>query len=194
MRLFLRRSLMAFVLLQWCWMAMTLWVEATGPAVWKEVGQRSAARQALLVFDPDPFYDLDDQVCHAFAEGLATDSIHSDIVTVAAADITRAASYDLYVFCANTYNWRPDDAVVGFIERCERLNGRPVFAITLGAGSTAASQRTLENLLLQKGARIVGSSAHWLWRPNDEGRLQESNVDVAVDQVRQEAMAIARQI
>lgn len=86
---------------------------------------------------------------------------------------------DLYVFCANTYNWRPDWAVSNFIQKQVNLDGKSVVAITIGGGSTVASQKALEKLILDKKANLLDSRSLWLLRPNDESRMQESNSTVA---------------
>ena len=187
-----KRSLIAAGVVASAWTALTIWVELPGPAVLVEVGDPAWSRRALIVYDPDPIYDLDAQVCRAFAEGLATDSMRSTIATVAAAGTLDPQSFDLYVFCANTYNWRPDRAITGFIEDPIDLHGRPVMAITLGSGSTGAAQRAFEAVITGKGAVLLDSRAFWLMRPNDERRMDEGNVDVALDLVREQAVGIAR--
>ena len=165
------------------WIALTVWVEMEGPALKWQVGNEGSTRSALIVYDPDPIYDLDRQVCQAFAEGLATQGIRSTIATVAAARDLQEKP-DLFVLCANTYNWRPDRALVGYIADPPGLKGAHVVAITLGSGSTEASQRAFEKRLRDAGAMVIASRSFWLMRPNDEARTQESNEDVAVELAR----------
>ncbi len=176
------------------WTALTIWVELPGPAMLTDRGDPAWDRHALIVYDPDPIYDLDAQVCQAFAEGLASDSVRSTIATVAAAEGIGPEPFDLYVFCANTYNWRPDRAITGFIENRRDLRGRSVVAITLGSGSTEAAQGALEAHIHAKGALLLDSRSLWLLRPNDETRMEERNVDVALEQVRELAARIGRRM
>ncbi len=166
------------------WVGLTLWVEMDGPAKSWQVGEEQWTRSALLVYDPDPIYDLDRQVCQAFAEGLAEQGIRSTVATVAAAEEMELAPPDMFVLCANTYNWRPDRSIVHYVERTASLKGASVVAMTLGSGSTEASQRAFEERIRAVGARIIASRSSWLMRPNDEARLEEGNVAVAIDRTR----------
>ena len=116
-------------------------------------------------------------------------------MTVAAAEQSSDTTYDLYVYCANTYNWRPDHAIVGYIKsRNELHNNKPVVAITLGAGSTGASQKHLEKIIMASGAPIYSSYSLWLWRPNDETTPEKTNVAVAVAMAYEWGMGIGRQL
>lgn len=166
------------------WVGLTLWVEMDGPAKSWQVGEEQWTRSALLVYDPDPIYDLDRQVCQAFAEGLAEQGIRSTVATVAAAEDIELARPDLFVLCANTYNWRPDRSIVHYVERTASLKGASVVALTLGSGSTEAAQRAFEERIRAVGARIIASRSSWLMRPNDEARMEEGNVAVAIDMTR----------
>ena len=166
------------------WVGLTLWVEMDGPAKSWQVGEEQWTRSALLVYDPDPIYDLDRQVCQAFAEGLAEQGIRSTVATVAAAEDIELARPDLFVLCANTYNWRPDRSIVHYVERTASLKGASVVALTLGSGSTEAAQRAFEERIRAVGARIIASRSSWLMRPNDEARMEEDNVAVAIDMTR----------
>lgn len=164
------------------WLGLTLWVEREGPPLLHTVGPADAAHQALVVYDPDPIYDLDAQLGEAAAEALVERGFRSMVATVAAA--REQPTPDLFVLCANTYNWRPDRAITRFIDQRSDLRGRPVVALTLGSGSTEAAQRVLEERITRSGARLIGSRSVWLLRPNDEQQMDRSNVDVARDQVR----------
>jgi hypothetical protein len=164
------------------WLVLTLYVQRKGqPKEWS-VGGAQYNHKALVVFDPDPFYNLDEQVCLSFAHALTEKNYLVTIMTVAAAYQSRDTTYDLYVFCANTYNWRPDWAVVEYVKSTkESYKNKPVVAITLGAGSTASSQKTFEKIILDSGGTVHSSYSSWLWRPNDERRPEKPNVDVAVE-------------
>ncbi|MBX2874272.1 MAG: hypothetical protein KTR30_19285 [Saprospiraceae bacterium] len=164
-----------------CWVILTLWAQINGPGfVQRLPAEDEGARQALVVYDPDPIYNLDEQVCRAYAQGLNEEGWQVVIASVNAAR-TLPGTFDHYTFCANTYNWAPDLSICNFIENRKDLFQKPVLAITLGSGSTARAQRILEQKILKQQAVLVNSVSYWLMRPNDESRLDESNVEVAKD-------------
>lgn len=168
--------LLAVVLL---WIGMTLWVQKKGKSVYSSFGEAEAERHALIVYDPDPLYNLDEQICKEFAKGLVDSGDWQAIVASVARAERLGEEADLFVFCANTYNWAPDKAIVSYINGLNSLSDKQVVSITLGSGSTARAQRLLDELLVQKGGEIVRSQSLWLMRPNDEDRIEESNVEVA---------------
>ena len=99
-------------------------------------------------------------------------------MTVKAAENMSISDYDALIFCANTYNWRPDWSITNYVD--EYLpEGKPVVAITLGAGSTGWSQRNFESVIKARGGNLVESYSLWLWRPNDESKQEQPNVEVA---------------
>ncbi len=163
-----------------CWVILTLWAQINGPKFIQRLEAEDGARQALVVYDPDPIYKLDEQVCRAYAQGLNEEGWHVIIASVNAAR-TLAGKFDHYTFCANTYNWAPDLSICNFIENRKDLYQKPVLAITLGSGSTARAQRILEQKILKQQAELINSVSYWLLRPNDESRLDEPNVEVAKD-------------
>ena len=61
---------------------------------------------------------------------IVNQGMNVNVATVAAANGLKNQSLDLYVFCANTYNWRPDWPVSRFINKPHPLKGKPVVAIT----------------------------------------------------------------
>jgi flavodoxin len=185
---FIKQMFYIFIGLAIIWTILTIWADAKGKAKQRVYGNNSAAKKVLIVYDPDPIYNLDEQVCRAFADGLT--GMYVTVATVAAAEKINDQNFDVYVFCANTYNWRPDKAVSNFIENNLKLNHKPVVAVTLGSGSTEASQKKLEEMILKKGARLIGSRTYWLLKPNDEKRPKEKNVDVAIDMARKFAAEI----
>ena len=161
------------------WTVLTIYVELDGPS--KEWNFGNGEREkVLIVFDPDPFYNLDEMVCLSFAKALAEKQVSVKVVTVAAAERVDENQYHAFVYCANTYNWRPDWAISGYIERNHPKSNSKVIAITLGAGSTEASQRNFETVIQRAGGKPIKSYSLWLWRPNDEAKMERPNVEVAV--------------
>ncbi|WP_310556953.1 hypothetical protein [Flavobacterium sp.] len=165
------------------WITTTIWAQAEGPEITQQFGEQTATKSALIVYDADPFFNFDQQVCTTFAKTLAEKDWLVTVATVKAAKKMNISSYNLYVFCANTYNWDPDWAIDRFIIRNGDLFEKNVVAITLGSGSTARSQKSLEILIKGKSANLIDSKSFWLLKPNDESRTKESNVKVANEMV-----------
>lgn len=163
------------------WTMLTFYVQREGPEAMSSIGESVNNPKALIVYDPDPFYDLDEQVCTSFALGLAEEGWSSKVVSVASTKDLGKETYDLYVFCANTYNWAPDRSVSNYIKDHQNLKEKKTVAITLGSGSTERSKRILEELIKQKEASLMASKTFWLMRLNDESRIKESNIKVAVE-------------
>jgi hypothetical protein len=168
----------AAVLVVW-WISLTLWVEREGPKKSWELGNKAATKKVLIVYDPDPFYNLDEQICRSFGEAFNGDKFHVVITSVKGASDFLHLPFSLYVFCANTYNWRPDRAISTFLTKSVDLNGKDVVAITVGAGSTEASQRAFEKLILQQNAHLLGSRSFWVLKPNNELKPEIPNAQNA---------------
>ncbi|MCJ7466358.1 MAG: hypothetical protein MUO53_06650 [Maribacter sp.] len=162
------------------WGILTLVAQREGAPKFWMLGDITSAQKALIVYNPDLFYNLDEQVCTSFAKGLGKEGWHSRVATVAAASALKIEDFDLLVFCANTYNWSPDWPTSRFIKGLD-LEKKPVVAITLGSGSTNTSQEHLENLITDTGGHLIGSKSYWLMRPNDETRTNASNVKIAIE-------------
>jgi ABC-type Fe3+ transport system substrate-binding protein len=165
------------------WIILTIYVQAPGNAEMFTYGNSNKGKTALIVYDPDPFYNLDEQLCKSFAEGLTQKSWQARVATVSAAEQLNTGEIDLFVICANTYNWAPDSAVKHFIANTGAIKGMPVVAITLGSGSTARASRLLEALITKRGGQLITSKQYWLMRPNDEAVTDKSNVDMAKEHV-----------
>lgn len=176
------------------WTLLTLWAEKKGQNRLSQFGAAGKTNTALIVYDPDPFYNLDQQVCESFGRVLADSGFAVTIATVSAAKELPDSAIILYVFCANTYNWYPDRAISMYVKNHPHLAGKNVAAITLGAGSTGHSQKVFENIIIEKKAHLVGSRTYWLWRPNDKTRIKESNVKVAVEMVIKWAREITAEV
>jgi hypothetical protein len=166
------------------WIVATIWTQVEGPGRIRHFGSTVAIKKALIIYDPDPFYNFDEQICETFARTLSDNNWYATVATVKSARKMDISSFDLYVLCANTYNWDPDWSIDRFIMRNGSLYKKKVVAITLGAGSTERSQETLETLIKGKGSILIDSKSFWLYKPNDESRLNESNVKVANELVK----------
>lgn len=183
MKTIMRISIIIVISLFLIWIAITIWVQSEGGKCIQHFGSTEAVKKALIVYDPDPFYNFDQQLCETFGRTLASDNWYTTVATVKAAKEINISSFDLYVFCANTYNWEPDWSIEKFIIRNGSLYKKKVVAVTLGAGLTERSKHTLEVLIRGKGSILVDSKSFWLYKPNDASRKNESNVKVAKELV-----------
>lgn len=166
------------------WTAATLITQYSGNGEVVETGSEYHTEKALIVYNPDPFYNLDFQICKSFANGLLSQNISSTICTTKNLKADDYHHYNLYVFCANTYNFAPDWEIVKAIKKLP-LKNENVVALTVGAGSTKRAKNKVEQLLKSKSANLLDSKAYWLLRPNDEDRTKENNVQVANDKANQ---------
>ena len=118
MKRFGRWTLISAVVIAIIWTVLTLYVEGVGAArSWKV--SATGDLKVLIVFDPDPFYNLDPRVCMAFGNAIADSNIQVTVATIGGAEDFDLTDFNAVVFCANTYNWRPDWAVVNYIESHE---------------------------------------------------------------------------
>lgn len=175
------------------WIILTILAERKGAANTIIIGELNSVSRSLIVYNPDLFYNLDEQVCTSFAKGLKEEGWSAKLATIAAAEMIKD-TFDLYVFCANTYNWAPDWPTSRFIKRHGNLEKKNVLAITLGSGSTKRSQRLLEQKLREKKANILDSQVFWLMRPNEGASTERSNVKVAVENAYELGRKTARQL
>ncbi len=116
MKKLLRVIMIITVVILAIWIGLTIWVEIPKGNSIAQFGNDQAKHKALIVYNPDPIYNLDEQVCKAFAEVLSEHHISTTVATVKAANNLHG-EYDIYVFCANTYNWQPDWPTTGFIKK-----------------------------------------------------------------------------
>jgi len=183
---------LGIVMMIWAW--LTFWVDSKGSSKLQEFTSPDDSLSVLLVYDPDPIYNLDEQICISIAKGLNEQKVNATVATVKATNELKFHQYSAVVICANTYNWAPDDAVVAFIQSNEFLKSVPVVAVTIGSGTTSQSAARLKELLHSRKIELLNDHEWWLMRPNDESRLEEKNVDVAKDQAFAFGERIANQL
>lgn len=177
MKKLLKIALHTFVVTSIICLVLTIWANYGGEQKVQFVGSITAPKKALIVYNPDPIYNLDENVCMSFAKGL---SLHEFQAKVASIDFAKADTnqYDLYVFCANTYVWAPDWSITSYVKN-KNLKHKKVVAITLGAGSTTRAKRVFDETIIEIGAKLIDSKEYWLMRPNNENRMDDDNVEVA---------------
>ncbi|HQY01159.1 MAG TPA: hypothetical protein PLV08_15385, partial [Flavobacteriales bacterium] len=66
MEVWLKRTVVFAIGVAVFWIVLTIWVERTAQASMRSIGDAPSGPRALIVYDPDPIYDLDAQVCRAF--------------------------------------------------------------------------------------------------------------------------------
>ncbi|MBQ0734709.1 hypothetical protein [Aquimarina celericrescens] len=184
--------LIILVLTAIIWIVLSVVVSKTGSEKIAFIGE-DGDYKALIVYDPDPIYNLDELISIAFAEGLTESRWESKIATVAAATKIKQP-FDLYVLCANTYNWAPDKAIRNYIKGNKHLKGSKVVAITLGSGATIRSQRLLEELIIEKQAILIESKSFWLIKPNNESKTKRSNRKIAIEMANDFGKEIAKKL
>jgi len=174
------------------WLLATFYAQLSGEQETVILPVSKSDMSAIVIYNPDPFYNLDEQVCMSLGKGLQREGIEATVMTTKNLyNLTK--KYDLYIFCANTYNYAPDWLVSRAIKKMNLSNENTV-AITLGAGSTDRAQRKVEDLLVKANARILGSKAIWWWKTNDERRRSESNILVANQMAEGFGVVMARKL
>ena len=194
MKRFLRVLLWTLGTILLVWLALTLWVQQSRTAVSSRTELKTERGSALILFNPDPIYNLDAQLARGFSKGLEKAGWASEVSTYETLPDSEPPPHDLYVIIANTYNWAPDWPTRHFIERSSWLEGEAVVALTLGSGATTRSQRLLEELLQERRVDLIASRTYWLIRPNDDSRPQEPNVKVARDFVLEWATMLGKEL
>lgn len=179
MKKWIRRLFVLFGIILVGWTGLTVWVEAEGPSKLTKFTSPYDSLQVLVVYDPDPVYNLDEQVCVSLAKGLNDQHVGALVSTVKASYTLDPALYNAVVVCANTYNWAPDRSITSYIETTPSLRSLPVVAITVGSGSTSEASAKMKDLIKAQGIELLDEHEWWLMRPNDETRMKENNVDVA---------------
>ena len=174
------------------WTILTLIVQLPNPKKQINLGIKKAPQKALIVYHPDLFYNFDEQISNSFAEGLASKNWKATVATVSAAQ-SNTIDFDLYVFCANTYNFAPDWKIEKFIKN-KNIENKSIVNITLGAGSTERSKQIMDDLVLKKNANLINSKEYWLMKPNDDNRTKESNIKVALEMAKKLGITTANNL
>ena len=174
------------------WGGISVLVEREVPSkleVWGGVGKMNA----LILYHPSWLDRFQDDLTMAFGRGLISQGWSVERTTVSSGLDVDFGRYDLIVFGTNTYYGRPDYPTQNFLARV-KLNGKPVAGLVSGAGDTEQSVAALKELIEKSGGMPVGVKAFWLFRPNDESRMDESNISVAFDSARAFGAEIGRRL
>lgn len=91
-------------------------------------------------------------------------------------------AFQKVVILTNVYNWRPDSEAMQWLEQhATGLKQKKLGVFILGAGSTNEARQIAYIKAKNTGALIGFSKSLWLWRPNDDLRLDDPNLLVAED-------------
>lgn len=160
------------------WVALTFYVElhlVKKQGVWNE---GTSEKALLVIYQPDPFYPFDEQIGRKFSQPFVLRGWKVEWTSSDYRPLINPSSYYLILIISNTYNWAPDWPTVDWIKEAP-LKGKKVIAITLGAGSTEFSKKSLDTKIKESGATLLDSRTFWLLRPNDESQIHKPNVEVA---------------
>lgn len=182
----MKKTLLTFsalvVILVGVWGILTWSVQKERPARVTTYGFDDCTHQALIVYNPDPMYNLDEQVCRAFAKGLVSQNWTATVATVSGAKQLNPTDFNLLVVCANTYNFAPDKVVMNYIAE-HNLTAVKAVGMVVGSGTTEQAKKRLQAALAKARVELLSMEDYWLLRPNDETAPAElSNVEVAIQQ------------
>lgn len=158
-----------------------------------EVLSREGKARALVLFHPSRDAHFSDDLSVAVSDGLKAAGFSVDRETLTRNTPAEPRDYALIAIVSNTYWWTPDLPTLRYLERA-RLDAVPVIGLIGGAGATERAQRIFEEALRKSGARLIRTRSFWLFRPNDEARMNEPNRVVALDMAKRfgaEAGAVA---
>jgi flavorubredoxin len=162
---------------------VTIFVESEADYKLDTLGGEGKAR-ALILFHPSRDAHFSDELSISLADGLksAGFSVHRATITRDTPDALK--DYALIAVVSNTYWWTPDIPTLRYLKRA-RIDGVHAIGLIGGAGATGRSQKMLEEALRKTGANVIQTRSFWLFRPNDETRMNEPNREVATQMARQ---------
>lgn len=141
-------------------------------------------RNALIIMHPSWLDGFQEELTAAFAMSLAAKGWRVERMRARSDQIPELAAFQLIVIGTNTYYWRPDLPTKRVLAQLN-LESKRVVGIVSGAGSTDWAVASLRQLIVESHGEVLEVRPYWLWRPNDETRMEEPNREVAVDLARQ---------
>lgn len=163
--------------------AISVLVQLEAEYVLEELGGGSSG-VGLVLFHPSRDAHFSDELSLALSEGFKDAGLTVERATLTSATPGSPEGYAIIGVVSNTYYWAPDLPTRRYLDRA-RLAGVPSIGVIGGAGSTGRSERLLDEALHDAGATVLGTRSVWLWRPNDEDRMDEPNRAVALEVARQ---------
>jgi hypothetical protein len=141
------------------WTIATYYVEQEGPIVFDDNSMSNEGRQALIVYDPDPVVHQDAEICQLISKGLLEANWNTTLASVQGIEDVGLDRYDLFVICANAYNFGPDRIVKNFISGGSFLKNKHVAVLAVGKLGHTKAQKELEKLVLSEGGILLDSQA-----------------------------------
>lgn len=184
-----RAAAWTVLLIGLAWIALTAWVERE--AEYKLESMGGAGKRALVLYHPSREAGFSDDISMAVATGLQSAGFSVDRATVTARTPPRPEGYEVIAVVSNTYNWAPDWPTMRYLKRA-KFEGVNVVGVIGGAGATGRSERILGEALRGTGGKVLGTRSLWLWRPNDETRMEEPNRKVGLDIARRFASDVSQ--
>jgi hypothetical protein len=136
--------------------------------------------RVLVLYHPSRDAKFSDEVSLAVAAGFRDAGLAVDRATLTGKTPASPQGYALVAVVSNTYWFTPDLPTHRYLGRV-RLQGLGAIGLMCGAGSTGRSERKLRAALENAGARVVTTRSYWVFRPNDEKRVNQPNREVARD-------------
>jgi hypothetical protein len=172
------------------WTVTTLWAQWSGASkVVQSSPEATVTKRICIYYNPDPIYNLDEQVCMHMMQTLSAEC-YVEVRTTQSG--VSSEDFDAFIFCANTYNFAPDWGVTGVMSRLkEKTRGKTVGLLTLGAGSTGRAERLLKKSALPHDEANVLEKTIWLMKPNaDEVQSREDNLKLAKEMAAEFSKAV----
>jgi hypothetical protein len=176
--------------------AVTIWVEWPAPPQRETLHPGTGAaggKRALVLYHPSRDAGFSDALSLAVAEGIAATGMAVDRATMTDALPADAGAAALVVVVSNTFWFQPDWPTSRYLARA-KWPGQPALGLIGGGGSTARAARLMRDRLAATGAEVIEVQQYWRARPNDETRMDEDNVAVAMQMARTLGETTARAI
>jgi hypothetical protein len=141
-------------------------------------GPPAAARRCLIVHHPGRS-GYQTQLHRAFAATLAAEGWHVDLVSAHEGNRVDAANYDLMMFGAPCYNFRPARPLLDYLQRLPFPAGQRVGVVLTGGGRTESAMRWLQRELERRGAHVVAALEIWTSRPHVERHGLDDPFEIA---------------
>ena len=191
------RLLILVVIVGSAWMGLTFYVDqkSTLHRVYQAV--ENPKGQVLILYHHDRIYDFGKRAGLALITGAQKENWSSTLSTYAFDSMmgeVNLSAFDKIIMLTNVYNWRPDSEFMQWVEQhAAELKQKKVGVFVLGAGSTNEARRIAYAKLKSTGATIGFTKSLWLWRPNDDLKLDDPNLQVAEDVAREQLVHFLRQ-
>lgn len=167
------------------WIALTFYVDrkSTPYRVYQAV--ENPQGQVLILYHHDRIYDFGKRIGLSLAATAQKENWSSTLSTYSFDSMMgelNLSAFQKVVILTNVYNWRPDSEAMQWLEQnAAKLKQKKLSVFILGMGSTNEARQIAYLKAKNTGAVIGFTKSLWLWRPNDDLRLDDPNLQVADD-------------